>query len=263
MKRKLITSILFILLLLSSITIASATDTTAKYNGTNSDNVTYSFKTSENETISGFCLNHSKVRPSIQGYENITYNITNTSNVNNTIKEAIIKYYLNQTKLTLDELQDLIWKIQGRNITNNTKINEMYDSLTGTMEIGDTYTYKNGTYIYTFNFYHALPNDDDTKGIVNVQDLILFTFTQENIPFDNSTTNNSTNNSTTNKVTTKNMTNDVTTPEVGKIDINTQTSNNSADTNEVSANMKTTGIPINLILVILLSLIGFDYYRKR
>jgi hypothetical protein len=254
-KKILIPCIILLLLSigLASTTIVSAANTTANYTDKESDTGVYIFETSDNETLLGVCLDYERSEPSSQENKNVTYTLDNATNIDNKIKEAIVKYYRNESNLTVDELQHLVWKIYGKDTYDTPRISEMYDTLTGTMEIGDSYTYDDGTFLYTFNFYYAIPsNDIEAKP---AQRMLLFSYLQQ--PRNNTTTINETNDNSTPEIDYP-VPDIVTIPEVNTTDTNKTTNNSVA-----SATLKKTGTPINLLLLILLSLIGFGYFRKK
>jgi hypothetical protein len=284
--------LLISLILISGISIVVAEDTnetsenlTGTYIG--SVNHTYDVNTSENTTLNGFCLDYTADAPHLNGNESTTFNISkNTSNVQNSVKELIVRYYDEKNYENNNfALQLAIWTI-----TNNDHFsldlnpyNLMYDthlmaynmknSLTG-LVIGDFYSFDNGTHTRNFTFYFGSPNDNE------IQNLILFDYVFGETPTpNNNTTETPVNNTTmptnnTTETSTDNSTNNtLINNEEEETSTNNSTNNALINNEEEASNtteplniakviMQKTGIPIITLLLVLLVSLGLITRKK-
>lgn len=281
-----------IILLVSIIIISSISVTVAEDTNGNSENITgiyigngnnngtlvntYDVYTSENKTLNGFCVNYTAHPPHLAGNNSTTFNISrNTSNTQNGVKELIVRYYGQEYENNNLSLQLAIWTITDPNNVTLDAIKEgeynylydtvynMLNSLTG-LEIGDFYSYDNGTHTRNFTFYLATPNNN------TIQDILLFDYIFDEIPAPTNNTTDPTNNTTDLPENTTEPTNN-TTETTKDNSTNTTLVNNEKQPKQTitdplaatKATMQNTGIPILALIMVLLSIIGFDYYRKQ
>ncbi len=216
MKKKImILMILLLSLAISNISVVMAADMNGTYVG--HPNTTYDVMTSENITLHGYFLNSSKSSPS-SNYTLYDINI-NTSSIQNSIKELIVKYY--NTPLS-SYLQTAIW-----HVTNNNSVagisEEMINNLTG-VEIGNSYSYTDGNFTYNFTFYIGFPNTQNT------QSLVLFDLDVSELNTNGTTPGNNTNG--TNPGNNTNGTN----PGNNQNNIQNNTNNNGANNTNNNGN---------------------------
>ena len=264
---------LLLILLIGSLSASLAENVT--YTGYG--NGVYKYNNTQNETIYGYCLNSSLSSPSNGTIYNVS---TNTSNIDNRIKELIVNNYRGDSiELHTNNvaLRTAIWNITNhQSLSSNSLALEMMDNLTGT-EIGNTYTVSDGEYNYIFNFFYG------KAGNSILQPMILFNFLKELLPVVPEVPENTTND--TNKTpgvpeVPENTNNDINTTPSDDLDNKTKTpnntnSNNNNNTNNntnvtvvphddsiipgniiTNANMKQTGIPVIVtILVLLVSIV--------
>jgi len=231
----------------------------------------------DNETYYGVCLDHDK-----KYAYNTTYKITNNSgNTSDHVKNIIIKYYReNNTDRYNSLIQYTVWSsIKGEPIIFVGMTAEevgiclqMYNDQTGV--VGNTYTDENGVkYIFTFNY--ATPTTDTTR-----QNVLLFSYVTE-IEENPNPQDPNTNNQTIvpkepedpiNPVDPREPEDSINPSESKKLvtpmDPNeSKKSLNYLDPleskNHAIASMKTTGMPILAVLLVLLSSLGFVIRKNK
>jgi len=216
----------------------------------------------DNDTYTAVCLNHEKKYP-----HNTPYKITNdTENVSTHVKNIIIKYYReNNTNDYNNLIQCAVWSaVEGKfsvygfmNLEERAICLQMYNDQTGV--VGNTYTDENGIK-YIFTLKYGIPETDYSK-----QNVLLFSYITETEdtpePDMNKTNTNITNGTVTPKDPNepKNLVSSGNTREVK----NPIASGNTREVkNQWVSKMKTTGIPIISLLLVLLSSLGFIIRRK-
>ena len=245
----------------------------------------------DNNTYYGVCLNHEKEYP-----KNTEYTITNgAGNTSDHVKNIIIKYYReNNTDRYNSLIQYAVWgSINGKptvymGMTQEEKVIclQMYNNQTGV--VGNTYTDENGIK-YIFTFKYGTPLKDFER-----QNALIFSYITEieEIPNDS---NNETINDTINDTIDDTIDDPIDDPYEGNLNKNIRTissgdsikgnpnNNNYTVTNDdpkeknekavtpvdpsepknnALASMKTTGMSIIAVLLMLLSSLGFVIRKK-
>lgn len=296
MKQIIILGILLVLLI-GSIGAVTAESNSVTFES--KENYTFVFKNETNDTLYGFCLDMGSPEPDNETVYNVS---SNTSSITNDtiVKELIVKNFRGLTDANFNNnLGAAIWYFINDAYTYNqmsTTSKNMVDALDGVIgtEIGyNKYMVSDGAYNYIFEFFLARTNATNATGD-KIQDMILFTFLREAIgepygPVLNNTTeepdtnitepdiNNTTDDPDLNKTMTENNTNNTTeAPSVNVDDpiINNSSSvnaeipeSNNTDENIVKGisdviNMKGTGVPL-IVLLLLISGLGLIVNRRK